>query len=99
VIYYDEAHDFTDEEVNGATLIRQYVAFGLDGVHADIVSNQLFEQERTARQAAEPANRDKDEFPATMAHELRNPLGAVVNASASWTIPPPPTLCPRWREP
>jgi signal transduction histidine kinase len=38
------------------------------------------EDERRARQAAEAASREKDEFLALLAHELRNPLGAIVNA-------------------
>jgi signal transduction histidine kinase/CheY-like chemotaxis protein len=41
---------------------------------------QALEEERRARQAAEAAARDKDEFLARLAHELRNPLGAMGNA-------------------
>ena len=80
MLYYDHVHDFSEEELNTATLVGQYVAFGLDRAHADVASRQLFERERAARRDAEAANRAKDEFLATVAHELRNPLGAVVNA-------------------
>jgi len=80
MLYYDRVHDFSDDELNTATLVSHYVAFGLDRAHADIASKELFERERTARRDAEAANRAKDEFLATVAHELRNPLGAVVNA-------------------
>jgi GAF domain-containing protein len=80
MLYYDRVHDFSEDELNTATLVAQYVAFGLDRAHADVASKQLFERERAGRREAEAANQAKDEFLATVAHELRNPLGAVVNA-------------------
>jgi signal transduction histidine kinase len=41
----------------------------------------LLRRERAARAIAEEANRSKDEFLAMLGHELRNPLGAIANAS------------------
>jgi len=41
----------------------------------------LLRRERDARTAAEAASRAKDEFLAMLGHELRNPLGAIANAS------------------
>ena len=42
---------------------------------------QLLRREQEARTAAEAAVRAKDEFLAMLGHELRNPLGAIANAS------------------
>jgi len=41
---------------------------------------RLFESERAARQAAEAADRRKDEFLAMLGHELRNPLAPIRTA-------------------
>ncbi len=42
----------------------------------------LLSRERSARAEAQAANRAKDEFLAMLAHELRNPVGVIVNALA-----------------
>jgi PAS domain S-box-containing protein len=41
------------------------------------------DEERAARAAAERVNRTKDEFLAMLAHELRNPLAAILNGVAT----------------
>jgi two-component system, chemotaxis family, CheB/CheR fusion protein len=40
--------------------------------------SHLLEQEQSARQSAETANRAKDDFLSNLSHELRNPLTAII---------------------
>lgn len=44
--------------------------------------NLLLDNERAARAQAEAESRAKDEFLATLGHELRNPLAAIANAAS-----------------
>jgi PAS domain S-box-containing protein len=53
---------------------------GYSKVTRDLTERKRIEEERTARLAAEEANRTKDEFLAMLGHELRNPLAPIVSA-------------------
>jgi PAS domain S-box-containing protein len=53
---------------------------GFSKVTRDLTERRRTEEERSARLAAEEANRTKDQFLAMLGHELRNPLAPIVSA-------------------
>jgi signal transduction histidine kinase len=75
------------------TGIREIHDVGAALEEASQARTQLLESEQAARTSAENANRAKDEFLAMLGHELRNPLGAISNASTILQTPnvPPDT--------
>jgi len=63
----NELQDVADAMSKAAGEIQRY----------EIEREQLLQNERRAREAAERADRSKDEFMAVLSHELRTPLNAV----------------------
>ena len=64
--------EFTDQD---EAVLLQLAQMASVAIH----NAQLYEQGEAARATAEAANAAKDEFLAMLAHELRNPLGVILN--------------------
>lgn len=65
MVYYDQLHEFSEEEVQVCQTIADHVAYAIERARSE--------------RALQESNRRKDEFLALLGHELRNPLGPLRN--------------------
>jgi PAS domain S-box-containing protein len=77
---YGRAVPLRDEAGNVRGVIGAYVDIS-ERKQAEAEREQLLAREQAAREAAETANRIKDEFLAVLSHELRSPLNPILGWS------------------
>jgi PAS domain S-box-containing protein len=79
--HYTEPHRFEDRELRVLDMLARQAADWIERRHAKIERERLLAREREAREQAEHAAKLKDNFLATLSHELRAPLTAIL----AWT--------------
>ncbi len=77
----DKPREWTREEVSLLQTVAERTWTAVEKLRAEAEREQLLQREQEARDAAEKANQLKDEFLATLSHELRNPLNVILGYS------------------
>ncbi len=77
----DEPRQWTNEEVSLLKMVAERTWTAVEKLRAEAERERLLQSEQEARDAAEKANQLKDEFLATLSHELRNPLNVILGYS------------------
>lgn len=77
----DQPRQWSKEEVSLLQTVAERTWIAIEKLRAEAEREQLLQREQEARDAAEKANQLKDEFLATLSHELRNPLNVILGYS------------------
>ena len=77
----DKPREWSKEEVSLLQTVAERTWTAIEKLRAEAEREQLLQREQEARDAAEKANQLKDEFLATLSHELRNPLNVILGYS------------------
>ena len=77
----DQPRHWTKEEVLLLQTVGERTWTAIEKLRSEVERDRLLSSEQEARDAAEKANQVKDEFLATLSHELRNPLNVILGYS------------------
>ncbi|HET9528156.1 MAG TPA: ATP-binding protein [Pyrinomonadaceae bacterium] len=77
----NKPRQWSKEEVSLLQTVAERTWTAIEKLRAEAEREQLLQREQEARDAAEKANQLKDEFLATLSHELRNPLNVILGYS------------------
>jgi signal transduction histidine kinase/ActR/RegA family two-component response regulator len=77
----DQPREWTKEEVSLLRSVAERTWTAIEKLRAEAERERLLQSEQEARDVAERANQLKDEFLATLSHELRNPLNVILGYS------------------
>jgi PAS domain S-box-containing protein len=89
VVASSEPHEWTEREITLVNIVAERTWLAVERLRLD---NVLRESDAALRDA----DRRKDEFLATLAHELRNPLSLIRNVTTLQKTPSAPETDPQW---
>jgi len=89
VVVTSEVHEWSEREITLANIVAERTWLAVEKLRLDMTL-------RESDAALRDADRRKDEFLATLAHELRNPLSLIRNVSTLQNTPGSPEPDPHW---